>query len=377
MYYAKMTIPRVSDHYKLYVYRSRNAEDINTIAKVKELSPVLVIDESIATGSEYVLYDRPGDVIPGVTYYGPVPNIVPTVEYESTVEIAKVNNYTYMNALRLDPLPLKYNGTMLYYSVIGVDDAMNVITHLSKVNGVMVDCDYSNEGTRHLYSCDDFKNDSTDVWTYVSSVEWNQQLIIGDCNDRPTFDRFGSPVVETVPALDKDQITASLRPLTQNNFMVLEIQNPWMRNNKEFNYRKLRSFKIQNVVDEQYSEFSEPTFQSELPVSIEKMLILRKNDAADPDAIITPEEMINEDVTVYQVIRKDGVYYQRGIHKKLGLNKYNIPLGEDTAVFSEASVQEQIKMQVEALPAHVYSFTFYLIDVYGKFSEPVHVKITT
>ena len=49
MYYAKMTIPRVSDHYKLYVYRSRNAEDINTIAKVKELSPVLGLNTSYMT----------------------------------------------------------------------------------------------------------------------------------------------------------------------------------------------------------------------------------------------------------------------------------------------------------------------------------------
>ena len=377
MYYSKITIPRMSDHYKLYVYRSRNAEDINTIAKVKTLHPILTIDESIATGAEYVLYDRPDDVIPGVTYYGPAPNTVPSVEYESIIEIVKVNTYTYMNALRLDPLPLKYNGTMLYYSVIGVDEAMNTITHLSKVNGVMVDCDYANEGTRHLYSCNHYKGDSTDVWDYVSSAEWTQDIVIGNCNDKPAFDRFGIPVVETVQVLDKDKITASLRPLVQNNFMVLEIQNPWMRNNKEFNFRKLKSFKVQNVVEEQYSDFSEPTFQSELPVSIEKMLILRKDDAADPDAIITPEEITDENVKVYQVIRKDGIYYQRGIHKKLGLNKYNIPLGEDIAVFSEASVQEQIKMQVEAMPAHIYSFTFYLIDVYGKFSDPVHVKIMT
>ena len=42
---------------------------------------------------------------------------------------------THINQLVLNELPIKYNGTMLYYSIIGVDEANGLITHLSKVNG--------------------------------------------------------------------------------------------------------------------------------------------------------------------------------------------------------------------------------------------------
>ena len=67
----------------------------------------------------------------------------------------------------------------------------------------------------------------------------------------------------------------------------------------------------------------------------------------------------DKSVKVREIIRKDGLYYKAATHRKLGFNKYNIPLEEDTAVFSEGSVQDLIKMQVEALPNHVYSFAIY------------------
>ena len=372
MHCVKLTIPRMSDNYKLYVYRSRNAEDINTIAKVRTIHPTFIIDESVTEGNEYALYDRAGDNIPGVTYYGPVPNPVPTMEYESSVDIAKINNYTYMNALILNPLPIRYNGIMYYYSVIGVDEANNYITHLSKVGGVMVDCDYEAEGVRHIYSSDDSE---TGEWKYVAAASWNEDIIIGDCNNPSQFNRFGIPVIETVPSLEKERVKAVTKGVAQKNFMVLEIQNPWMRNNKKYNFRKLKSFKVQNVMGHQYSDFSEPTYQSLLPVSIEKMLILIKDNATNPEDVIAPTEMINEDVSVYQIIRKDGIFYASKKHRILGLNRYNIPLGEDTGVFSEASVQEEIKIQVRANPAHTYSISIYLIDVYNNYSDPVHMVV--
>ena len=176
---------------------------------------------------------------------------------------------------------------------------------------------------------------------------------------------------------DSDKLQASIKPVPVNNFMVLEIPNPWQRNNKEYNFRKLKSYKLRNVEDEQYGDFSEPTFQSLLPVSIEKMLILRKTDSEHPKQVIEISESVNDDVETYQVIRKNGIYYNAKDHRKLGLNKYNIPLEEKIAVFNEASVQEKIKIQVEALPAHVYSYTIYLFDVYGNVSEPAHFVVTT
>lgn len=378
MYCTKIIIPKMSDTYKLYVYSSKSADDINTIAKIRTIMPTIIIDESTAETEEingkqcYVIYDNPSRTKPGVTYNGPIPNIVPVTEYETSVGVVKINDYTYVNKITFNELPLKYNGTMLYYSVIGVDEPNGTITHLSKVNGVMIKSEFK-DGKRHLYTCDDYNDDGSDVWNYVAGVSWDEELTIGDINDPSQMARFGIPFVEKVHIFNGEDVNASIRPVVSRNFMVLEIPNPWQKNNKEYNYRKLKSFKMQNISDEQYSNFSEPTYQSLLPVSIEKMLILKKTDSNNPDDIINPEE----DVDRYQIIRKDGIYYNAKDHRKLGLNKYNIPLEEKTGIFSEASVQDEIKIQVEALPNHVYSYTIYLFDVYGNISQPAHFVVRT
>jgi hypothetical protein len=372
----------MSNKYKLYIYRSKNAESINTIAKVKELNPIFIIDESIATTEVinneecYVLYDKAEFTADGITYCGPIPNLVPTSEYATEVSILPINRYTYVNQLNLNELPIRYSGTMLYYSVIGVDEENNLITHLSKVGGVMIDSNYQSEGTRHLYSCSDYnEEDKTGTWNYIASISWDEEIKIGDITDPANMKRFGNPMVETVNIFSSDEINTSTRPVNSNNFMVLEIPNVWQHNNKKFNFRKLKAFKLQNVCDEQYSDFSEPTYQSLLPVSLEKMLILKAVDPDNPDEIIPITAMTDDNK--YEIIRKDGIYYNAKDHRKLGLNKYNIPLEEKTGIFSESSVQEQIKMQIEALPNHVYAFTFYLFDVYGNVSEPVHFVVRT
>ena len=123
MYCTKITIPKLSDIYKLYIYRSKSADDINTISKIKTLSPIAIIDESTASPKEingklcYELYDRPNDNDLGIQYLGPVPNTLPAIEYETNISIVQLNNYTYLNQLTLNPLPVKYQGTMFYYSV--------------------------------------------------------------------------------------------------------------------------------------------------------------------------------------------------------------------------------------------------------------------
>lgn len=383
MYCAKITIPKLSDTYKLYVYRSKNPESINTISKIKELTPTIVIDESTAetqtiNGVEcYVVYDKADFTATGITYNGPVPNLIPTTEYETEVTVVPINNYTYVNQLVLNELPIKYNGTMLYYSVIGVDETNGLITHLSKVNGVMVDSDYQKNGTRHVYACNDYTGSNSDVWEFLWAVPWDEEIKIGDINDPAKMNRFGIPMVETVKIFSGEDVSISTRPVTSRNFMVLEIPNPWQRNNKEYNYRKMKSFKVQNVCDEQYSDFSEPTYQSVLPVSLEKMVILRTIDPENPDKVIPIEYSLKEGYETYQIIRKDGIYYNAKDHRKLGLNKYNIPLEEKTGIFNEASVQDQIKIQTEALPNHVYAYTIYLFDVYGNISEPAHFVVRT
>jgi len=350
------------------------------------MTPVIVIDESTAETQDvngvqcYVVIDKAGDtnaVNTGITYNGPVPNLVPVTEYETSITVVSVNEYTYVNQLNLNDLPIKYQGTMLYYSVVGVDETNGLITHLSKVNGVMIDSDYQNKGTRHIYSCDNYTGEDTDVWNYVSSVPWNKDIKIGDISDASNMARFGIPVVEEVPIFSDEDVNVSTKPVVSRNFAVLEIPNPWQRNNKEYNYRKLKSYKVQNVCEEQYGDFSEPTFQSLLPVSLEKMVILRKIDPENPDEIIPIEYSFEENHDLYQIIRRNGIYYDAKKHRKLGLNKYNIPLEEPVGIFSESSVQDQIKIQVETLPNHVYAYTIYLLDVYGNTSKPAHFVVRT
>lgn len=387
MNHVEISIPVMSSAYKLYVYRAKSAESINTIAKVKDLNPVLVIDCASAetafmeNGIEYYkVADQPLNVeepAVGIDYLGPVPNIVPTTEYETSIDIIKVNNYTYVNKLIINPLETKYQGTMLYYSVIGVDEANGLITHLSKVNGIVVNCPYEQEGTRHLYSCNDFQDEESDVWNYVGTVPWNKEVGIGDLSDQSAIDQYGYPFVETINMFTGEDVQYSIKTVLSGNYLTIEIPNPWQYNNKQYNYRKLKSYKLQNVYESEYSSFSEPTYQSLLPVSIEKMVILRKTDPEDQEALITENEILNDDVSLYQILRKDGVYYNSTEHRQLGLNKYMIPLEEDTGIFSESSVQDYINKQIQALSNHVYSFTIYLVDIYGNKSEPAQFVITT
>lgn len=377
--FCRITIPRMSTHYKLYIYSSKNANDINTISKVRAIQPTYVIDEAIAVSKKvngvdsYVIDDIPDATQPaGVTYVGPAPNYIPAVEHDAVIGVVPINNYTYLNKLTLEPLNTNYVGTVIYYSVIAVDEAMGTISHLSKVNQVLIDCKYKETSVRHIYSCDDLEKDE---WVKAGVASWQEDIVIGDTSNAPAFAKYGIPVVETVPQIDGDKTRFDSRPVLCDNFGVLEIQNPWQHNNKEFNFRKLKSYRVQSVIGDNYGPMSEPTYQSLLPVSIEKMVILRETDKPMRD-IPFMEQGLNG-IDVFEVIRKDGVYYDRAKHKQLGINKYNIPLGETVAVFGESSVQDLIKMQIPAVSGRKYTFTIYLIDVYSNVSAPTSFAIAT
>lgn len=377
MYYAEITIPKLTvDNLKLYVYCSKNPDSINTISKIKTIRPTLIIDESVAKTHEingkqcYVAYDNPDLQQEGIEYVGSPVNIIPVSEYQTDIKMVKLNEHTYLNQLILEEFPLKYNGTMLYYSVIGIDEANGTITHLSEVRSVLIKVKYKEEGTRHIYSSNDNK-----TWQYLEAVAWNENISIGDMTDPSEFQRFGNPFVEDIPIFYESEVNVSLKPLTRN-FVVLEIPNPWQQNNIHFNFRKLKSYKIQNVIGEQYGDFSSPSYQSLLPVSIEQMVILRQTNKYDANNI--PFTTIEDDETeVWRVIRNEGLYYNRKEHRKLGLNKYNISLGEKLAVFSEGSTQEFIKIQVESKPARQYLYSIYLVDVYGNISNPCDFIVHT
>lgn len=383
-YIAKLTIPKIQDRddLKLYVYRSKNADDINTISKVSNMQPVIVIDQSQAETVVYnnkpcyVVEDRPTNT-EGVVYNGPVLNTVPLTEYETEINLIKYNVYTHFNELVLSPLPLtNNNGIIFYYSVIAVDESNNLMSHLSKVNGVLVNYISKEDITRELWSCNDYQDSNEDVWIYVNNIEYNsfdEQIKIGDINRSNVISRFGIPVVETVPSIQ--EVNADTNSLVSNTYMTLKVQNPWQHNNEHFNYRKLKSYKVRNTYGYIYGEFSIPTYQSSLPVSIEKMVIVMKENPSNVNNTI---DIDDNNAKKIEIIRKDGIFYEPLKHKDLGFNLWNIPLENNKlAIFSESSVQETINIQLSGVLGNIYVFDIYLIDVYKNISENKHYILET
>lgn len=368
---------------KFYIYRSKNANDINTIAKIKNLIPVIVIDEADYLNSnlednEYVVYDDSTKVLPGVNYIGPEPVSIPATEYETVFTSHMYNEYTSSAILKLVPLDITYNGIMYYYSVIGVDNTNNLITHLSQVKADILLSDYKNQGTREILACDDYTGFPHDTWYPVATPDWNTDIIFGDIENPITYNRYGTPFVDNVKIFNNTEIEVDTRCATLFNHITLRIPNIWRMNNMVYNYRKLKSFKIRNIYDGKYGNFCEPTYQSNLPVSNEKLLIYKKDITLDD--ISTREAAIdksNNDLLALTIIRKDGLFYNKSQHKMFGCNKYNIDESEKIAVFSESSVQQEINIDFNAIGGATYNYTFYVQDVYGKYSEPCVLIIET
>lgn len=368
---------------KFYIYRSKNANDINTIAKIKNLIPVLVIDEanylkSNLEDNKYVVYDDLSKTLPGVNYIGPEPVSIPATEYETVFSSHIYNEYTSSVILKLAPLDITYNGVMYYYSVIGVDTNNNLITHLSQVKAEILLSDYKNQGTREILACDDYTGFPKDNWYSIATPDWNTEIIFGDINNPITYNRYGTPFVNNVKIFNNTEIEVDTRCAALFNHITIRIPNIWRMNNMTYNYRKLKSFKIRNIYNNKYGEFSEPTYQSSLPVSNEKLLIYKK-DITNED-ISTRESAIDKtknDLLVLTIIRKDGLFYNSVQHKMLGCNKYNISEQEQIAVFNESSVQQEINIDFEAIGGAIYNYTFYIQDVYGKYSEPCVLIVET
>ena len=385
-YVARITIPKVEseDTLKLQVYRSKNADDINTLSKVVNLYPVIEISQDTASvvtvnGKQCYQVDdkRPTSNIPGVKYNGPEPNLVPIIEYETEINIIKLNTYTFVNELILTPLELRNkDGIVYYYSVLAVNISKNQISHLSKVNGVLVNYITDADLNRDIVYCNDYQDNENDVWRQLANLEYNpadKSIRIGDITRPANISRLGIPVIEEVPVVS--EINVSLNSLISNTFMVLEIQNPWQNNNKEFNYRKLKSYKVRNVYGITYGEYSVPTFQSILPVSIEKMVIMMKTNPNNRNDVISIND---ETAQKFEVIRRDGIFYDKTKHKSLGYNRWSIPLEDNKlSVFSESSVQDTINIQVSAISGNLYVFDIYLIDVYQNVSKNKHYILET
>ena len=385
-YAAKLIIPKIETDVDLtfYIYRSMNADDINTISKVSNLEPIFtfnqnepsLIIEKINNKDCFIFYDVP-QTGAGVIYNGPKVNTVPSLEYDTAINLININTYSYVNELILSPLPLHHKeGIIFYYSVIAVDQNNNQMTHLSKVNGILVKYIDEKDLTRQIWSCNNYTGTDTDVWQLVNNIPYDENdntIRIGNVMRPYSIQQLGLPVVETVPKINN--IHVSLHSLISNTFMVLEVQNPWQNNNKEFNYRKLKSYKIRNVHNSDYGEFSIPTYQSELPVSIEKMVIVYKENPDNKDEVIGINDSTANKI---EIIRRDGIYYNKSQHKSLGYNQWVIPLESNKlAVYSESSIQDTINIQISGVVGNLYVFDIYLIDIYQNISENSHYVLET
>lgn len=389
---VQITIPQLYDgtmFYKLYIYCSRDAQEVDTIAKVRSRQPDIIIDEATfdrtspyfqtINGKDcYVIpaniFNRLNRNISGVSYFGNALDLLPTSEYEMIVDVFQVNAYTYTNKLTLNNIYTSELGSMLYYSVIGVDSDNNQVTHLSRVAGVRVNINLSQDARRELSYCDDYTGNDDDVWRVVTVVDWDTPVVIGDLSNPEQYDRFGCPFVQTVPIFQKEEMEISRKPLNTQGCVLLSFPNPWQNSNPAYNQRKLKSFRFVNISNCVRSEPSEPTYQSSLPLIIEKACVLIEVDASNENSDIPiPYGLVNapgSSISVREIIRKDGIYYNVDEHRRLGFNKFNIPMHETTAVFSEGSIQDQIKMEIDVVPGLAYKVTVYLFDVYGNVSEP-------
>lgn len=378
---VELSVKKYND-YTLQIYRARSAEELDTIEKVRLLSPIFEIDCNYAGLPATIhLLDGPASVYPGtgvpcrygsgIIYYGPQAECTPSFEYIDSIDIEKINDHTYLNALRLEPIELKSTGIMFYYSVIGIHKTNGQITHLSPVHGVLAEYKLNRDVRTEVEYCNDTEAEP-EVWAPFRSETWSDGIVrIGYL--KPNGGINGNPFVEEVPPIDHTKISFGIKDVVNRNFLTLEIPNPWQLDNKTYNYRKLKAFRIRHadITSGTASRWSVPNYQSLLPVSIEMMTVFISENLLVPAVSDTD----NPDYDVYRIIRKEGIYYDRAQDKSLGMNKYNIPLGEHRAVFSETSKQEMVKIQIPAFYGRTYYVTVYLTDVYGNTSIPATANV--
>ena len=375
-YYILLKIvPSYERNLTFYVYRSKNLEDINTITKIKKYSPVIVLDEETydqecMENNMYIVRDFSLNNPDGVTYLGPEPSNIPTIEYETSLHSIRVNDYTNVTYLKMEPLPLEHDGIMYYYSVIGVDKQTQMITHLSQLKGVLFNANYL-EGTRQVFYTEEFTSKDTDEWHELANITWEDEIIIGDNNNSILYSRFKKPCSSVVKMFTDEEVRVNTRNTILTNNMQLTFPNVWCGNNLHYNFRKLNSYKVRNVVDGKYGQFSVPTLQQLIQVTNEQLIIFRKETDNN-----TPIDYGDNNNLIFRIIRRHGKYYNNN-YDKLEFNKYNIDANEQMAIFSETSVQEDITINFNVKSNSTYNYTFYLVDVYGTYSEPCVVMVNT
>ena len=363
---VKLTIPKEQTDYKLYIYRNRDRNKISTIGKCRKENPIIKVDQNIAEtdiNNRFVIYDEPECVTDGIEYLGPNINYerLPLREFELKLNTEVITNESFLNQIELSPLPISnkiLNGYVFYYSIIGVKEEERITSYLT-TKSTVVDYPKDEEMEYVIYSCNEYNNSINDIWNEVGVIEYSEGSIKIGASDGD----FNNPVIETVPKAG--DISFNISTVLSNNFMVLKVQNPWKGNDPDFNKRKLKSYKICTRIKDTdiSSDFSEPTYQSSVPVPIEKIVIYTQ---VDNNLDIEYEDIDENDRNCMVMIKKNGIYYDRQKHKNLILNQRTVPEeNRHISLFSNNSLMDEICIQVPATCGHEYTFNIFLVDVYG------------
>lgn len=364
--------------FNLYVYRSIRYQDVQSIDAVKNLLPIMIINElsipdSAILDDTYQITDSvDSGTITGVTYNGPEPSALPANEYEVIPEFIKLNRHEDYTSIILNPLPLEYEGVLYYYSIIGVKG--NFITHLSRVQAEVLKSDYINDGVREIQACNNYTGSPTDTWENLGVCEWTREIRLGWLDPDATHERFFSPFVDNIKIFTPDEITADTRCAMNFRHITLKFPNVWQMDNRKYNFRKIKAFRIRNICDGQYGMWSQPTYQEEYPAPVERLFIFMEDVTVSED---DTDIEFNYDNVTYTITRKYGRYYSDTMIP-LGCDKYILEQYEgNEAVFSNNSVQPQIMINFSAEGNAKYKFTFYIQDIYGQISSPVTKIIET
>ena len=368
-YSIQLTIPKSSHHFKLYIYRSTNAGNINTIEKVKSMQPIMIVDEDSFDGETIVVTD--GSIAQaGVTYFGPEPNSIPVTEYNPILELKEMKTiHSYCPVLTLEPFDIKQH-LVYYYSIMGV--AGSQITHISKVNSVVLESDYKQNGIREIQTCDNYTGSDEDFFSVLALADWSTNIVIGNMDDPIAYSTFKHPFVSTVPIFSSDDISFNNKAINTLKTQTLMLPNIWQIGNLIYNKRKLKSFRVRNIYDGKYSAYSEPTFQSELEIPVDRMLIFRKEitTLAEGSVTIPTTEL---DALLLSIIRKDGSFYSASF-RFYAVNESMIDTtSQDVAIVSDSSAFDKFLIKSHALPNHSYLYTIYLQDQYGYYSQPLNI----
>lgn len=352
----KLNIPSSKNkNLVLQIYRSTKASDIDSVVKIKKLQPIMTLREKLMQTKPlfdgrlgYEIFDME-QIGSGINYIGPEPNPIPADVYEATVVYDKLSDYIYRPSLKLTPMEIKNDGTMYYYSIVGLNEEANTLTNVSLVKGVLMNQEY-HSGYRDIWVKED------DKISKIGSVPWkkdgadHKDIIIGmGDTDVPMI-----PINEVVPKFPIDEVEISTKNLLYQKCVDILIPNIW--NKEEYQTRTLKEFAVTNVIEEKSGIISDFSYPNKTAVDIECIKLIIQ-DLDDPSK--EPYEV--------NLVKQFGLFYKKEFDD-LSVNPFEITC--KNGVFSKM-IREAINVVVPVELGKNYELEIKIIDTFNLISESV------